>query len=388
MKYSTDGYAGDALKQRLKAVIFLKQDFTRKFMDEYIAGLRVQAKAFFFNSLTSILQQDMVAETLFATLDDQIKRQPPPANADNLKARDGHMKTFEHFRTLFYSKAFAVYTDVRDSVCQLQFKAREDGFECTPVVVKATIRHTFIVPRSTLILSDQGSCDLESRRRQVAGGTLYFFLPLDRLHMSPSETAPLGLINVFLLQHLPAAPTPLMADPTLVLEIRYPRRSSPHSRARLSPPRRPPPYHVHPPLLDGIHLKPFILPQPSSALYIGATCEAPTPFQYQLSTPNDPVVVSACFVHNDAYSILCYVKHSRLAYHHGTRHPATSPIPTKLHSTSYIPLPSDSTTEDDPQLSPIFNCPHYLINPPRTSSPSSTNVTTQPPTPSTSQPSW
>ncbi|RQM28294.1 hypothetical protein B5M09_010806 [Aphanomyces astaci] len=70
MKYSTDGYAGDALKQRLTAVIFLKQDFTRKFMDEYIAGLRVQAKAFFFNSLTSILQQVIISyESTFSLWD-------------------------------------------------------------------------------------------------------------------------------------------------------------------------------------------------------------------------------------------------------------------------------------------------------------------------------
>ncbi|KAF0707429.1 hypothetical protein AaE_013607 [Aphanomyces astaci] len=104
-KYSTDGYAGDALEQRLTT-----------FLDEYIAeslaALRVQAKAFLFNSLTPILQQvigshaspftlwaalmarheagtrdpmilfasltqlkyseDISAETLFTTLDDQI----------------------------------------------------------------------------------------------------------------------------------------------------------------------------------------------------------------------------------------------------------------------------------------------------------------------------
>ncbi|RHZ17303.1 hypothetical protein DYB31_011047 [Aphanomyces astaci] len=36
-KYSIDGYAGDALEQRLAAVKRLEQDFTRKFLDEYIA---------------------------------------------------------------------------------------------------------------------------------------------------------------------------------------------------------------------------------------------------------------------------------------------------------------------------------------------------------------
>ncbi|RQM19336.1 hypothetical protein B5M09_013908 [Aphanomyces astaci] len=60
-KYSIDGYAGDALEQRLTTVKRLEQDFTRKFLDEYIAeslaALRVQAKAFLFNSLTPILQQ-------------------------------------------------------------------------------------------------------------------------------------------------------------------------------------------------------------------------------------------------------------------------------------------------------------------------------------------
>ncbi|RLO03233.1 hypothetical protein DYB28_014820, partial [Aphanomyces astaci] len=60
-KYSTDGYAGDALEPRLATVKRLEQDFTRKFLDEYIAeslaALRVQAKAFLFNSLTPILRQ-------------------------------------------------------------------------------------------------------------------------------------------------------------------------------------------------------------------------------------------------------------------------------------------------------------------------------------------
>ncbi|RHZ13748.1 hypothetical protein DYB26_004478, partial [Aphanomyces astaci] len=77
-KYSTDGYAGDALEQRLATVKRLEQDFTRKFLDECIVeslpALRVQAKAFLFNSLAPILQQvirsylkyteDISAETL------------------------------------------------------------------------------------------------------------------------------------------------------------------------------------------------------------------------------------------------------------------------------------------------------------------------------------
>ncbi|RHZ01754.1 hypothetical protein DYB35_012888 [Aphanomyces astaci] len=204
-KYSTDGYAGDALEQRLTTVKRLEQDFTRKFLDEYIAeslaALRVQAKAFLFNSLTPILQQvigshaspftlwaalmarheagtrdpmilfasltqlkyseDISAETLFTTLDDQInliETATLPANADALTAREGHVKTFELFRTLFYSNAFAANKDVWDAVCQLQFKAREDGSECTPTAIKATIRHTLnIASRRNLILSDQGS---------------------------------------------------------------------------------------------------------------------------------------------------------------------------------------------------------------------------------------
>ncbi|RLO03893.1 hypothetical protein DYB28_007458 [Aphanomyces astaci] len=60
-KYSTDGYAGDTLEQRLATVKRLEQDFTRKFLDEDIskslAALRVQAKTYLFNSLTYILQQ-------------------------------------------------------------------------------------------------------------------------------------------------------------------------------------------------------------------------------------------------------------------------------------------------------------------------------------------
>ncbi|RHY82776.1 hypothetical protein DYB35_011019, partial [Aphanomyces astaci] len=115
-KYSTDGYTGDALEQHLATVKRLEQDFTRKFLDEYIAeaiaALRVQAKAFLFNPLTPILQEvigsyaspfslwaalvarheagirdsmilfasltqlkyseDISAETLFTTLDDHI----------------------------------------------------------------------------------------------------------------------------------------------------------------------------------------------------------------------------------------------------------------------------------------------------------------------------
>ncbi|RLO05624.1 hypothetical protein DYB28_003828 [Aphanomyces astaci] len=166
-KYSIDGYAGDALEQRLAAVKRLEQDFTRKFLDEYIAeslaALRVQAKAFLFNSLTPILQQvigshaspftlwaalmarheagtrdpmilfasltqlkyseDISAETLFTILDDQInliETATLPANADALTA-EGHVKTFELFRTLFYSNTFAANKDVWDAVCQLQF---------------------------------------------------------------------------------------------------------------------------------------------------------------------------------------------------------------------------------------------------------------------------
>ncbi|RHZ22614.1 hypothetical protein DYB28_000742 [Aphanomyces astaci] len=58
-KLSTDGYAGDALEQRLATVKRLEQDFTRKFLDEYIAeplaAVRIQAKAFLFNSLTPVI---------------------------------------------------------------------------------------------------------------------------------------------------------------------------------------------------------------------------------------------------------------------------------------------------------------------------------------------
>ncbi|RHY82604.1 hypothetical protein DYB31_016662, partial [Aphanomyces astaci] len=71
-KYSTDGYAGDDLEQRLATVKRLKQDFTRKFLDEYIAeslaALRVQAKAFLFNSLTPILQQVISSHASVFTL--------------------------------------------------------------------------------------------------------------------------------------------------------------------------------------------------------------------------------------------------------------------------------------------------------------------------------
>ncbi|RLO03001.1 hypothetical protein DYB28_013424, partial [Aphanomyces astaci] len=145
-KYSTDCYAGDALEQRLVTVKRLEQDFTRTFLDEFIAeslgALRIQAKAFLFNSLTPILQQvigshaspfslwaalmerheagtrdpmilfasltqlkyseGISAETLFTTLDDQInliETATLPANADALTAREGHVKTFELFRT-------------------------------------------------------------------------------------------------------------------------------------------------------------------------------------------------------------------------------------------------------------------------------------------------
>ncbi|RHY96380.1 hypothetical protein DYB26_014676, partial [Aphanomyces astaci] len=183
----------------------LEQDFTRNFLDDYIAeslaALRVQAKAFLFNSLTPILQQvigshaspfslwaalmarheagtrdpmilfasltqlkyseDISAETLFTTLDDQINLIETailPANADALMAREDHVKTFELFRTLFYSNAFTANKYVWDAVCQLDFKAREDGSECTPTAIKATIRHTLnIASRRNLILSDQGS---------------------------------------------------------------------------------------------------------------------------------------------------------------------------------------------------------------------------------------
>ncbi|RHZ11631.1 hypothetical protein DYB37_010671, partial [Aphanomyces astaci] len=55
-KYSADGYACDALEQRLARVKCLEQYFTRKFLNEYIAesltALRIQAKAFLFNSHT------------------------------------------------------------------------------------------------------------------------------------------------------------------------------------------------------------------------------------------------------------------------------------------------------------------------------------------------
>ncbi|RHY99186.1 hypothetical protein DYB35_013727 [Aphanomyces astaci] len=128
-KYSTDGYAGDALEQRLAAVKRLEKDFTRKFLDEYtaesLAALRVQAYP----------PTNISAETLFTTLDDQInliETATLPANADALTARECHVKTFELFRMLFYSNAFAANKDVWDAVFELQFKAREDGSECTP----------------------------------------------------------------------------------------------------------------------------------------------------------------------------------------------------------------------------------------------------------------
>ncbi|RHY45253.1 hypothetical protein DYB38_011154 [Aphanomyces astaci] len=74
--YSTDGYAGDTLEQRLATVKRLEQDFTRKFLGKYIAeslaALRPHANAFLFNSLTPILQQVIGSYTspfsLFAEL--------------------------------------------------------------------------------------------------------------------------------------------------------------------------------------------------------------------------------------------------------------------------------------------------------------------------------
>ncbi|RLO10829.1 hypothetical protein DYB28_002534, partial [Aphanomyces astaci] len=202
-KYSTDGYTGDALEQHLATVKRLEQDFTRKFLDEYIAesiaALRVQAKAFLFNPLTPILQQvigsyaspfslwaalvarheagirdpmilfasltqlkyseDISAETLFTTLDDHInliETATLPANADTLTAREVHVKSFGLLRTHFYSNAFVANKDVWDAVCQFQFKARDDGSECTPTAIKATIRHTLnIASHRNLILSSR-----------------------------------------------------------------------------------------------------------------------------------------------------------------------------------------------------------------------------------------
>ncbi|RHY23849.1 hypothetical protein DYB28_015854, partial [Aphanomyces astaci] len=84
-----------------------------------------------FASLTQLKYSEGIsAETLFTTLEDQInliETATLPVNADALTAREGHVKTFELFRTLFYSNVFAANKDVWDAVCQLQFKAREDG---------------------------------------------------------------------------------------------------------------------------------------------------------------------------------------------------------------------------------------------------------------------
>ncbi|RHZ04984.1 hypothetical protein DYB31_013395, partial [Aphanomyces astaci] len=197
-RIETDAYTISQAKVQVKR---LEQDFTRKVLDEDIAeslaALRVQAKAYLFNSLTPILQQvigpyssvfflwparmarheagtrdpiimfasltqleyteDISAETLFTTLDDQInfiERQPSLANADALTTSEGHVRTFELFRTFFYSNAFATNKDVWDAVYELQFKAREDVSECTPIAIKDTIRHTLnIASHRNLILS-------------------------------------------------------------------------------------------------------------------------------------------------------------------------------------------------------------------------------------------
>ncbi|RHY96390.1 hypothetical protein DYB35_014136, partial [Aphanomyces astaci] len=124
-KYSTDGYAGDALEPRLATVKRLEQDFTRKFLDEYTADWHPRPHIL-FASLTQLkYSEDISVETLFTTLDDQInliKTATFSANADAVTTREGHVKTFELFRTLFYSNAFAANKDVWDAVCQLQFK--------------------------------------------------------------------------------------------------------------------------------------------------------------------------------------------------------------------------------------------------------------------------
>ncbi|ETV81953.1 hypothetical protein H257_05491 [Aphanomyces astaci] len=99
-----------------------------------------------FASLTQLkYTEDINAETLFTTLDDQInliETATLPANADALTAGGGHVKTFELFRTFVISNAFAANKNLWDAVCQLQFKAYEDGSECMPIAIKTTIRHT------------------------------------------------------------------------------------------------------------------------------------------------------------------------------------------------------------------------------------------------------
>ncbi|ETV77528.1 hypothetical protein H257_08466 [Aphanomyces astaci] len=76
----------------------------------------------------------------------------------------------------------------------------------------------------------------------------------------------------------------------------------------------------------------------SSALYIGATCEAPTPFQSQTPTTTYPVVCSAYHTHINTPFIFFYVYYSRLAYDHSTHHPTTAPF-SKTISHSLPPLP-------------------------------------------------
>ncbi|RHY71224.1 hypothetical protein DYB30_009491 [Aphanomyces astaci] len=165
-KYSTDGYAVflfNSLTPILQHIIGSHASpfsLWAALMARHEAGTR--DPMILFASLTQLkYSEDISAETLFTTLDDQInliETATLPANADALTAPGGHVKTFELFRTLFYSNAFAANKDVWDAVCQLQFKAREDGSECTPTAIKATIRHTLnIASRRNLILSDQGS---------------------------------------------------------------------------------------------------------------------------------------------------------------------------------------------------------------------------------------
>ncbi|RHZ32104.1 hypothetical protein DYB37_013271 [Aphanomyces astaci] len=364
-KYSTDGYAGDALEQRLTTVKRLEQDFTRKFLDEYIAeslaALRVQAKAFLFNSLTPILQQvigshaspftlwaalmarheagtrdpmilfasltqlkyseDISAETLFTTLDDQInliETATLPANADALTAREGHVKTFELFRTLFYSNYHVGHTQIITTILSIPASivarlntAFPTAAPCAMTTVvtafvptfrstllthtavgnvrrlarSLTIIRSIIAATATTTTTTMGTIRVPTAAIVTTLDRLTELLLVDRLHVPRSEVvppaAPLELINAFLPHHLRptqtqvvAAPYPLHPPP--ILAFRQPPVVLVHRLLNIALL-----HHVH--LLDGTRPKPFILLPP----FFGAPHQAP-PAKRQRLPPSQP----------------------------------------------------------------------------------------------------
>ncbi|ETV68504.1 hypothetical protein H257_15503 [Aphanomyces astaci] len=325
MRIETNVYI---ISQHLATVKRLEQVFTRKCLDEYmaesLAALRVQAEAFLFNSLISIIQQDIGSYAspfslwaallarhekagtrdlmiLFASLtqfkytdisaeilftnprrsDHLIETAFLPVNAEALTAHEGH----------------------------LQFKVREDGSECTPIATKATIRNTLnIASRRNLILCDQGSGDSKSRRHQVASATTYASPPtalastaatpsaivttvdrlhalllVDRLHIPRKEVVPPP----------PQAPSYIRLSSPFVTHPSCSFIASTTTSLSTTSIRHCWMEYV-PNFLSFYRL--------SSALYIDTACETTTPLQSHLSIPNYQVINPAYPNRNDTSS--------------------------------------------------------------------------------------